>query len=108
MQRITSLEQVDKVFGQDRVILFKHSTRCPLSAGAYEEVERFFDSHPEIPVYLIHVIEDRPVSQYVEQKTGVPHCTPQVIVVEDGRTTWQASHAEINSDALEGSTSLRN
>jgi len=101
MQRITSLEQVDDVFGQDCAILFKHSTRCPLSAGAFEEVERFFDSNPEVSVYLIHAIEDRPISQYVEQKTGVPHCSPQVIFLEDGRATWQTSHAEITSDVLE-------
>jgi len=101
MQRITSLEQVDNVFEQDCALLFKHSTRCPVSADAYEEVERFFDSNPKVPVYLIHVIEDLPVSQYVEQKTGVTHCSPQVIVLESGRATWQTSHADITSGVLE-------
>ena len=43
MQQITSLEQVDNVFREGCALLFKHSTKCPISASAYEEVEIFFD-----------------------------------------------------------------
>ena len=101
MQQITSLEQVDNVFREGCALLFKHSTKCPISASAYEEVEFFFDSNPEFPVYLIHVIEDCPVSQYVEQRTGFSHCSPQVIGLKDGSAVWQFSHTQITSDLLE-------
>ena len=101
MQQITSLEQVDNVFREDCALLFKHSTKCPISASAYEEVEFFLNSNPEFPVYLIHVIEDRSVSQYVEKKTGFPHCSPQALGLKDGRAVWQFSHTQITSDLLE-------
>ena len=100
MRQLTDSRQVDELLEKRSAIFFKHSTRCPLSAAAYREVETFQKANPNMLLYVIHVIEERSLSQYVEQKTGVPHQSPQIIVLRQGGVVWQASHFEITSDAL--------
>lgn len=44
--------------------------------------------------------EDRPLSLVVEEQTGVPHESPQVICLVGGRAVAQASHYDITAERL--------
>lgn len=46
------------------------------------------------------VREDRPLSLVVEEQTGVPHQSPQVICLVGGRAVAQASHSDITVERL--------
>ena len=81
--------------------IFKHSTRCPISAGARREVEDFAAARPEVPVHEVLVIEDRPASNEVARRLGIEHRSPQAILVRDGAPVWSASHRDITAAALE-------
>jgi bacillithiol system protein YtxJ len=80
--------------------VFKHSTRCPTSARARVEVDRFAHDHPDVPVHRVLVVEHRPISLAVADRLGVPHQSPQAILVRDGRAVWNASHGGVNAAAL--------
>lgn len=82
--------------------IFKHSTRCPISAAAYERVRAFLASSPtDCPeVWLVNVIESRPVSDAVAAALGLTHQSPQMILVKDSRTLWSASHQGITADSI--------
>lgn len=84
------------------VLLLKHSTRCPISAQAYDEYLRHAnqDEGGEIVYALVLVVEHRPVSNAVEEALGIKHESPQAILVKDGRAVWHASHWSIKADAL--------
>lgn len=102
---ITSIEQLQQLLEASKdhpVLLFKHSTRCPISARAYKEFTNYLDEHPnENAVYgLIHVIEDRPVSLKAADLLAVKHESPQAILVKDGKAVWNASHSQITSRIL--------
>ena len=84
----------------DPVLIFKHSTQCPVSTAAYNEFLRFTEEAAGAACGIVLVIEDRSVSDAIESKLGVHHESPQAIVVENGRQTWNASHWSITSDAL--------
>lgn len=88
--------------GERPVFLFKHSTACPTSATAYREVERYVRSGGDgvRDVYLVKVIESRPVSNAIAKQTGVTHASPQIILVDGGKAVWNASHYKIVEDAL--------
>lgn len=101
MKEMHSTQDIDTALGQDTAILFKHSTRCPISAAARGEMERFMELHPEAPVYYVDVNDSVEASRYLEQKTGVEHHSPQVIVTRDGRPEWHASHFDIRAGAVE-------
>lgn len=83
-----------------QAVLFKHSTRCPVSAYAIGEVVEFAEAHPEWPVYVINVIEQRPLSNEAADRLGVRHESPQAFVLHEGRVRWHGSHNEVTADAL--------
>jgi len=91
-----TLEQVLARSHNEPVILFKHSTTCPISASAYRQM-----SQVEGDVSLVVVQRARAVSNEIEARTGVRHESPQAIVLRNGEAVWTASHFDITSDAVE-------
>src|SRR6185436_5998933 len=83
------------------VLLFKHSTQCSRSAGVIEDFEAFAEGNPTVPCGLILVIEDRDVSDAVEDRFGIRHESPQAILIVNEKPAWHASHWRVTEDALE-------
>jgi bacillithiol system protein YtxJ len=83
------------------VLLFKHSSTCPISARAYRQMQEV-----KSPVSIVVVQRSRDISREVESRTGVQHETPQALVLRNGQAVWTASHFEITADAVE--QALRN
>ncbi len=78
------------------VILFKHSTTCPISAGVYQEI-----SNADADINLIVVQHARDVSTAVAEKTGIRHESPQAIVLKNGKVVYHASHYDVTADDVE-------
>jgi bacillithiol system protein YtxJ len=51
-------------------------------------------------VNLLEVQTARELSREVAAITGVPHETPQVIVLRNGKAVWNASHYEVKAGAV--------
>jgi len=83
------------------VFLFKHSPTCGTSALAHEEVERFEAANPEMPVYVVDVLGQRPLSQDIAGALGVGHASPQLILLRGARPLWNVSHWRIRQDVME-------
>ncbi len=96
------LDAAMRVSQESPVFLFKHSTTCPISSTAYHEVAGYAKGSDEAsaPVYLVKVIESRPVSNAIADRTGVAHASPQLILIEGEKAVWNASHYKINRDAI--------
>ena len=88
------------VFQSERAVLFKHSAVCSISAAAMREIQQFSDGHPDVDVYLLEVREQRPLSQKVVEHFGIAHESPQAIVIQHGKVSWQASHFDITAGLL--------
>ena len=91
---------LNKVLRADVAVLFKHSTRCPISARAKEEMEEFVRQHSGVPVYLVDVLAQRPLSQRVAADLRIRHESPQVILIQCGKPIWHASHRDVTAAAL--------
>ena len=76
-------------------VIFKHSLTCPISAAAYDQMSRYAGE-----VALIEVQVARQLSNEVENRLGVPHESPQVIVLNKGQVAWNASHFKITAEAV--------
>lgn len=98
--RFADLAAVHRALAAPLFLVFKHSLICPVSARAFAEYDAFRAAHPEVPTAWIDVIGERTWSQHVAAVTGVPHESPQALVVRDGRVVWHASHGEITRKAL--------
>jgi bacillithiol system protein YtxJ len=77
------------------VVIFKHSLTCPISASAYDQMTEF-----EGEVALVEVQRSRGLSTEIENRLGVAHESPQVIVLRNGQVVWNASHFRITADAV--------
>jgi bacillithiol system protein YtxJ len=84
------------------VMVFKHSTACPISARANQEFEAWAATLPgESPkLARVRVIEERPVSQQIAADTRVTHESPQALLLHQGRVLWHASHYAITRSSL--------
>ncbi|MFC5403175.1 bacillithiol system redox-active protein YtxJ [Cohnella soli] len=105
INQLTTLEQWEGALQASSgkpLLVFKHSTSCPISAGAREELAHFIeDAKTENVDYaIVHVIEDRPVSNAIADRLGVKHASPQAILVKDGEPVWNESHWRITYDFL--------
>lgn len=105
MNPLSSLDALDACLlaSRDRpLFIFKHSTACPISAAAYREVANYLQQRgaDDPDVYLVKVIEERPVSNQIADLLQLPHKSPQIILVHDGRVLWSASHYGISSEAM--------
>ena len=85
-----------------KIIIFKHSTTCPISARAWQEVQDFItEGSEEILVTMIKVIESRSVSNQVTEDLEVKHQSPQVLLLSDRQVLWHASHHDVTKINIE-------
>ncbi len=83
------------------IVLFKHSSTCPISAGAYSRITKGIeDGSLKTNVYMLIVQKSRELSNYVEEKFGIQHESPQAIVVYKKEAVWSASHNSIKVEAI--------
>ncbi|MGD9892771.1 MAG: monothiol bacilliredoxin BrxC family protein [Dehalococcoidia bacterium] len=89
---LTALDHEFARSADGAVLLFLHDPYCPISDAAYGELTQLGQR-----VALIDVAVGRDLSRAVEQRTGVHHESPQVLVLHDGRAIWSASHGYIRT-----------
>ena len=83
------------------LVIFKHSTRCPISSMA---LDRFNDAASEIAaesnLVMIDVIDYIPTSLHVADALGVMHQSPQVLVVHNEKAVYDNSHNGIQGKTV--------
>ena len=101
MQPISSTQEFDAVLREPTAVVFKHSTRCPISAAAYKQLAAVDDGRAPAAVYIVEVNERRDVSDYIAERLGTPHDSPQAFVLARGAPVWHASHYAIRAREIE-------
>jgi bacillithiol system protein YtxJ len=91
-----------------RTIVFKDSLTCDLSQWAAHQMSKLVAQHEEITLHRVDVRAQRPLSQDIEAHFGVRHESPQILIIEDGKVVWHASHRALSvdrvRDAISGAT----
>ena len=98
-KEIRNTEELDALIeksNEQAIVLFKHSTTCPISAGVYQEI-----SNADADINLIVVQRARDVSSAVAEKTGIRHESPQAFVVKKGKVVYHASHYDVTASDVE-------
>lgn len=92
---------VEKSFS-DRVILYKHSTRCSISSAAYHQVAEWMNKCQDelLPVAYVDVIRNRFESMKIAERFEIRHQSPQILVIENGQLMEHFSHFEIRVSKL--------
>ncbi len=93
-ENLTSEQQLSDLIQQENPFaVFKHSTRCSISSMAKNRVEREWNL--DIPIYYLDLLNFRSVSNLIAQLSGVEHASPQLIVFQNGKSIYDASHNAI-------------
>jgi bacillithiol system protein YtxJ len=100
-KHLTSIDDLDTaiVSSENRtVVLFKHSTRCSISRMALKMFESDWDeSLAEVDAHFLDLLEHRDISAAIAEKLGVSHQSPQMIVLQAGRSVHHSNHSSIDA-----------
>jgi len=94
---INTIEDLDKIFqSSETAVIFKHSTRCPVSSMAKRSLEFDTDLIPaDLPFYYLDLIAHRDISNKIAELWNIRHESPQIIVVKGNQSLYNASHSDI-------------
>jgi bacillithiol system protein YtxJ len=102
MIEITDNESLEKALGSKRAVIFKHSTRCPISAAAIQEVMKYCNTcNQDIHIYYMDVIQNRTLSGKTAEITGIVHQSPETIFIINGRVAGYLTHWDIRAEKIE-------
>lgn len=102
-KNITSVAQLDAIEQESHatpVVIFKHSTSCPISAMAKTNFEGNSNTGNELYYYL-DLLRFRDVSNAIADKFQVRHESPQVLLLKNGEVTHHDSHMAISFDYIQ-------
>ena len=98
-------EQLSEIIEESKqapVAIFKHSTSCSISATAKSRLERQWDdsSLSLVKPYYLDLLANRPLSNAIAETFAIRHESPQLLLIQDGKCTYDASHFNIKVDEI--------
>ncbi|MCU0392055.1 MAG: bacillithiol system redox-active protein YtxJ [Thermoflexibacter sp.] len=111
-QKITSVEDLAKInqlSNEQKILIFKHSTRCSISATALGRLERNWQDEQakDIIPYYLDLLSYKALSNQIADYYGVIHESPQVLLIDGGKCVYNTSHLDINfSDIVKEALAL--
>lgn len=95
---LTDEEQLKQIITKSQSrpqVIFKHSTRCSISAVALQRLQRVTQP-AEIDFYFLDLLSYRPLSNRISETFGIHHESPQVLLIRDGQCVYEESHMGIS------------
>lgn len=98
-QSLQNEEQLQKIArSKGAHILFKHNTTCPISRSVIKKLEQDAEELPkDTPVYILDLLSYRPVSDSVADTFSIPHESPQLLLIKDGKCIYNQSLYNISA-----------
>ena len=95
---LTDEEQLKQIVTKSQnnpQVIFKHSTRCSISAVALQRMQKM-PQPADIDFYFLDLIANRSLSNKIAAEFKVPHESPQVLLIKDGQCIYEESHMGIS------------
>lgn len=84
-------------------VIFKHSTRCSISAVALQRLQKA--TQPQgLDFYFLDLLAHRSLSNKIVEMFMVHHESPQVLVIKNGACIFDESHLAISMNDIVGET----
>ncbi|MGA9212956.1 bacillithiol system redox-active protein YtxJ [Kaistella sp.] len=91
------LNEAVKESFENKVVIFKHSTRCFISKTVLKNFEKEVKNFEKnVSYYFLDLIAHRNLSNKIADDFEVIHQSPQLIVLENGKAVNNASHQSIS------------
>lgn len=99
---LTAEQQLESILQQSHTrpqVIFKHSTRCHISATAKNRLEKAA-APGHIDFYFLDLLAYRPLSNKIADVFSVHHESPQVLLIQKGECVYEESHLSIYMDDI--------
>ena len=93
------LQEIKEKSNSRPQLIFKHSTRCGISSMAKARLDRSHAPHG-IDYYFLDLIKHRNISNKISSDFKVHHQSPQVLIIKDGESIYDESHAAIDMQEI--------
>lgn len=101
LENIAQLAQIKENSKTKPILIFKHSTRCGISSMAKNRLERSWDiPESEMDFYYLDLIAHRNISNQIAEDFEVIHQSPQVLLIQNEKAIFDASHSAISTDLI--------
>jgi bacillithiol system protein YtxJ len=101
MYALTTPEEVDAFITQNPVAAVFKAGTCHKTMQGWGNIEYFLKERPDVPVGVIRVVEARPASNRVAERTGIQHQSPQFVVFKEGEAQFDLDNWDITKENLE-------
>jgi bacillithiol system protein YtxJ len=102
LTNVDQIKQIRSLSKSETVFIFKDSTRCGISKMVIKRFENMFDeSMSNVKVYYLDLLNYRDVSDKVGVTFNVIHQSPQLLIIKNEVSVFNASHQDITSIKLQ-------
>ncbi len=93
-------EQLEKISEAEKPqVIFKHNTTCPISKGVLRTLKEEAGTLPaDTPFYILDLLTHRSISDAVAERFNVPHQSPQLLLIKNGKCTYNQSLYDITPE----------
>jgi bacillithiol system protein YtxJ len=101
LTQMETLEEIAEDSSNQPIAILKHSTSCGISRMVLRQFEQNYNIDPtSVKLYFLDLLSYRDISNKIALRFNVPHQSPQLIVIKDGKSVYDASHSEIDVNKL--------
>jgi bacillithiol system protein YtxJ len=98
LDKADQLEEI-KSAGDYQIIL-KHNTTCPISKGVLQRLQQEADTIPQVSnIHVLDLHTYRDLSDAIAEDYGVPHQSPQLLLVKNGKCIYNEWGFDISAAA---------
>ena len=103
-KEITSIEMLEDIsqgsYERPAAIL-KHSTSCGISRMVLRQFEKDYNIDADkIDLYFLDLLRYREISNKIASRFNVPHESPQLIILKEGKVVYDTSPGAIAAESL--------
>lgn len=101
LQTEEQIRDLHQLSFQKPVVIFKHSTRCSISAVSWSRFNEAFSKTDMdfADFYYLDILQNRNISNALAEKYAIQHESPQVLLISKGDCIADASHFNISFSA---------
>ena len=102
LKELSQIEKIVEESTNQRILIFKHSTSCSISRTTLDRLERNWKEEDmgKLKTYYLDLLSFRGISNTIAQKFDVEHESPQVLIIENGKSIYDQSHFEIDYKSI--------
>ena len=101
LTQMETLEEIAEDSSNQPIAILKHSTSCGISRMVLRQFEQNYNIDPtSVKLYFLDLLSYRDISNKIALRFNVPHQSPQLIVIKDGKSVYDASHSDIDVNKL--------